>query len=643
MRDAPRRQSLPVNLALSLSVVLLCCAFLEGGARLLERRAPAAAPVAEYIWDWERMWEGDFYTVGSAAVGWPPWEEFNADGLRDRAHPRERPARTFRLAFLGDSVTFGDGLSAEDAYPQVLQQRLAAQGRRIEVFNVALWGWSTRQARLAYERLARPYRPDRVVLAVCLNDIPELHNNLARPPGWLTGLHARSALVRRVLDASGREIRSVEELFERPDSSRVRQGFTRFFDEVRALRAEVRADGAQLALIVFPFRFQLEPGAPEPLAQRRILEFCARERLACVDLLPDLATRGPDAFRDYDHLSADGARFVAARLMALDAIVPAAGWSHAAALRDALDGAVDERRVARLGALLRDDAEAERRAAAAWGLGEQGAAALGAAPSLRGALRRDADTGVRAAAAEALGRIPGAVRAAADELFAALGDESQVVRFTAARALASQPLRVEDGALARLIPLVDSPDDDVRGFAVWSLGELGPSAAEAAPALERALRDEDRRRGVASQALAKLGPAALPAAPALVDVLRADDARRRWNAAIALGRIGPAAGAHAGALRQALRDGDPRVRSQAALALGRLRAREPASVAALTDALGDDEREVRAQAARALGWLGPAATPAVERLDGLLKDDDERVRREARKALRRIATPSAGE
>ncbi len=639
MTPAPR-QSLPVNVALSLGVLLLLAATLEGGARLVQRRAPARPRVAEYIWDWERMWEGDFYTVGSVAVGWPPWEEFNADGLRDRAHSEEKPPRALRLAFLGDSVTFGDGLTADEAYPQVLQQRLVAQGRRVEVFNVALWGWSTRQARLAYERLVRRYRPERVVLAVCLNDVPELQNNLARPPAWLTDLYQVSAVVRLLLDASGREIESVEELFRKPDAARVRHGFLRFFEELRALRAAVRADGAELAVIVFPFRFQLEPGAPEPLVQRRIVEFCAREGLVCVDLLPELLTRGPQAFRDYDHLSAAGARFVAERLLARDEIVPRAGFANADVVRALLEGAAAGTHVARLAQRLADEGDAERREAAAWALGRRGELSRPALPDLSRALRADGDAGVRAAAARALGEIPGAVRAEANALLDALGDASQVVRFAAAQALGAQPLRVEDDAVTRLMPMVASDDGYVRGFAVWSLGELGPAAEPAVPALMQALREEDQRRGVAAQALAKLGPAALGAAPALVDVLACADARRRWNAAIALGRLGPGAAAHAPALVTALRDGDARVRAQAALALGRLRSRDAATVVALGQALGDESEEARAHAARALGFLGSAARPAVARLNGALRDDDARVRREARKALRRIQQPT---
>jgi hypothetical protein len=133
---------------------------------------PAAAQRADYLWDWEKQWQGDFYTMASDESGWPPGAEFNGDGLRDRSHAVEQPEGVARVAFLGDSVTFGHGLEPGEAYPQVLQALLEEEGRPVEVLSAALWGWSTRQERIAYERLVRRYRPERVVVAVCLNDIP---------------------------------------------------------------------------------------------------------------------------------------------------------------------------------------------------------------------------------------------------------------------------------------------------------------------------------------------------------------------------------------------------------------------------------------------------------------------------------------
>ena len=618
----PRRQSLAANLGLGIAVSALLLGGLEWIARLREPRRPSRE-VASYIWDWEEKWSGDFYTVGSGAVGWPPWEEFNADGVRDRAHPVEKLEGIRRLVFLGDSVTQGAGIEARQAYPQALQERLDAEGRRVEVFNVALWGWSTRQEAIAYRRIARKYRPDRVVLAVCLNDVPELQNNLSRPPGWLAALHRRSALVRRLVDAEGREIRSVEDLFEQRDSPRVREGFERFFAELRALRDEVQADGASFAVVVFPFRFQVTKDAPAPSAQERIASFCAADRIRCLDLLPRLRDVGESAFLDYDHLSAKGAG-VAAEAIEEAGLVPEAP-SEAALRRRSADDPVT--------ALAGADADA--RAAAAWALGRAPAEPR-AVDALALALRRDASALVRARATQSLGALGPAARSASPALFEALGDEREPVRWAAAQGR----WRIGLAAPADLEPLVEAlrnPDPYVRSFAAWSLGELGPAAADTVPALVEALRLEEGERGAAARALAKLGPVAATAAPALVEQLRSPEARRRFTAAEALGRIGREARSAVPSLIASLRDEDGRVRSSAAQALGRIGPDARAAVPALAGVLETDEdAHSRALAARALGQIGPAARDAVAALNAAAADPDPTVRREVAKALSRI-------
>jgi lysophospholipase L1-like esterase len=417
----PPRQSLLSNLALSAAVTLLLLAGAEAVARWLE---PVPEPVADYLWDWEEKWEGDFYTIRSDSVGWPPWVEFNGDGLRDRSHAEEKPEGVERLICLGDSVTLGDGIRAEQAYPQVLQELLDARGPGVEVFNVALWGWSTRQQRIAYRRIARRYSPDRVLLGVCLNDIPELQNNLSRPPAWLAWLHLRSALVRRVVDAPGREIRSVEELFETPRSRGVEDGFAHFFAELGALRDEVEDDGAELALLVFPFRFQLEAGAPPPLVQERIAGFCAEAGLRCVDLLPGLQRTGPEVFHDYDHLSVQGARRVA-EIVLQSGLAP-----EPLPVVELLDGARESDDV--IAAL--SSAEPDVRRAAAWALASRGAAAERTLEALVAALG-DESAPVRAEVARALGALGEDGRDAMPALFAHLEDPRQQVRWAVARAL----------------------------------------------------------------------------------------------------------------------------------------------------------------------------------------------------------------
>ena len=67
----------------------------------LEGPRPEARDVARYIWDWDEKMPGGFYVMRSEAVGWPPWQEFNGDGLRDRTRPREKPEGVWRVAILG--------------------------------------------------------------------------------------------------------------------------------------------------------------------------------------------------------------------------------------------------------------------------------------------------------------------------------------------------------------------------------------------------------------------------------------------------------------------------------------------------------------------------------------------------------------
>ena len=391
------RRGLVVNVALALASSAIFLAVLEGAARLLEKPRPPRREVADYIWDWDDKMPGGFYVMKSDGVGWPPWEEFNRDGLRDRTRTHEKAEGLRRIAILGDSVTLGAEIRPDEAYPQRLEARFRAEGRRVEVMNVALWGWSTRQERTAWQRIARAYQPDQALLAVCLNDIPELFNNLSRPPRWLTRLHEHSAVVRRLVDAEGREIDSVERLFAEPDAPRVREAMDRFFEEVRALRRDVEADGATFAVVVFPFRFQVEPEAPPPVVQQRIAAFCESERLRCLDLLPTLGRVGPSAFVDYDHLSPAGASLVADTLYASGLL--ARGDSVADLLRDALgDRATD-------------------------------------VSALTSALASAGSTGVRAECAAALGGLGRAGRAAVPALFAALQDPSEAVRAAAARAL----------------------------------------------------------------------------------------------------------------------------------------------------------------------------------------------------------------
>src|SRR5262249_33009621 len=122
-------------------------------------------------------------------------------------------------------------------------------------------------------------------------------------------------------------------------------------------------------------------------------------------------------------------------------------------------------------------------------------------------------------------------------------------------------------AVPALVQVLSDQSPVVRRWAIFALGEVGPTAPAAIPALiESFAVDDVRTRSVASAALAKMGPRALPR---LIDALRHADPRVRRGAALTLGKS-PRAREAADDLLGLLRDDDPLVREAAVDVLQRI-------------------------------------------------------------------------
>ena len=612
-----RRRSLAVNLLLSAAVTLLMLGTLEWLCRRAEPK-PAAAGRRQ-VQEWKAEAPGEhFYTMSTDNQGWPPWQEFNRDGLRDRRHAVLKTPGTHRLMFLGDSVTAGIGLAPEESFPRRLEARYDTAGVPTEVFSVALWGWSTRQQRIAYRRLGRKYAPDEVVVAVCLNDIQELEHQLSRPPALLVALHERSALVRRVVGAHRREREHVEALVLG------RRGFDHFFAELRALRDEVRQDGAVFRVVVLPYRFQVEPGAPPPAAQHSIGAFCRQEQIPFLDLLPDLLPLGASAFIDDNHLSPAGAERVALRVY--DGTFVPRPRTHA----DVLGDEPASRALS--------SGDAVKRRAAVWVLAHAHAPTAGSTATVLAATLADPEPAVVIEAARALGTLGPSASAALPSLLKLLDHPREDVRAQAARSAWSVGIgRTQAGAL---LAKVESEDEYVRHFAVWAAGQVGTAGAEAVPALLAMLDTEDGHApGPAAVSLRRLAASDASIVRTVAAGLGDGDAARRARAARNLGKLGPASAAATADLVRATEDGEENVRAEAVIALGRIEA--PAAVPALVARLRGDSGWVREEAARALGRLGPPARDAMPDLMHALQRDEPAVRRQAARALGRLGPEAA--
>ncbi len=98
--------------------------------------------------------------------------DVNRYGYRGAARAREpEPGRT-RIVALGDSYTFGVGVSAEEALPAALEAALLeSDAGSVEVLNFGVPGLDLDEVTDQYRRFAREWRPDVVVYFLFENDL----------------------------------------------------------------------------------------------------------------------------------------------------------------------------------------------------------------------------------------------------------------------------------------------------------------------------------------------------------------------------------------------------------------------------------------------------------------------------------------
>jgi SGNH hydrolase-like domain, acetyltransferase AlgX len=161
--------------------------------------------------DCRRFLYGESLTAGHPIV-------WNSAELREREFPRERPLDETRILCLGDSVTFGSGLAADQAWPRQLESELRTDfgGRRLFVINAADQGQSLREAIELLEHRWLAYEPSLVVLGFSSSMISQPDVLAPRAPASAAAPAAVPSALASALTALRRAGRRV---FERVHSS----------------------------------------------------------------------------------------------------------------------------------------------------------------------------------------------------------------------------------------------------------------------------------------------------------------------------------------------------------------------------------------------------------------------------------------
>jgi hypothetical protein len=256
----------------------------------------------------------------------------NSMGFRGAEFRRDKGARTRRLVFLGDSMTFGEGVKDEDPYPVRVCAELAraAPGLQFECQNWGVSAYNTvREAALLEWALG--FAPDVIVLGFFPNDAEELGVDLdARrvegqdalllgpSDGALDPRRCPTRLVRLVCATVGAKLRTRRVLGEYRDLfADPSPGWSASRDALRRIGAACQAERIPCYALLIPVLWDL-PDYPLLPEHRRIVAALEDAQLRVIDLLPALQVyEGPELWvHPTDPHANDAAQAVAGGLVA---------------------------------------------------------------------------------------------------------------------------------------------------------------------------------------------------------------------------------------------------------------------------------------------------------------------------------------
>jgi lysophospholipase L1-like esterase len=279
----------------------------------------------------------------------------NSLGFRGAEVASPKPPGRFRTVVLGDSLTVGYGVSDGETYAAQLERLLHERfpARQLDVVNLGVTGYSTRQEVALLSRHLPSLQPDLVLVGFYTNDLPDaLEDEPSSGPGgthivasnpqrgqvlhmaqatsWSDAQLRRS----RLAYALGRTFRrltgtgewatshySMElALLEGKSSAPLDRAWQQVETRFGRLRSLADASKFSVAIVVLPCREQVMGQFPNALYQTRVRAIADRLGFSVVDPLPFLvASRiGKDAlFVPYDrnHPSATGHRIIAESIL----------------------------------------------------------------------------------------------------------------------------------------------------------------------------------------------------------------------------------------------------------------------------------------------------------------------------------------
>jgi lysophospholipase L1-like esterase len=270
----------------------------------------------------------------------------NSLGFRAPELSRKRPEER-RILVLGDSITLGDYVNADETYPSRLEDHLKRRGESVQVVNAGIGSADIRNEYKILTESGFKVEPDMVLVGLYLND-GELSVNLAAPPlpGMIKKSYLASYLNRQItvllyrwkhrqeLHGSdkvwiekfiaGRELKKKpwlddKEGFDFLIVNNARDWGAAWFpnswktieEYLLKMRDMAERQHFKLGVVLFPVRYQIEAKYLYDNPQQSFKDLMEKLKLPHLDLLPPLRqawNANPNQLLYYDkcHLTPEG-------------------------------------------------------------------------------------------------------------------------------------------------------------------------------------------------------------------------------------------------------------------------------------------------------------------------------------------------
>ena len=226
--------------------------------------------------------------------------QLNGAGFRERTFSAVKPPGTYRIAVVGDSFTWGNGVRQQDRYSDLLQARLP---EHIEVLNFGTAGANTPEHRILVEHLLGDVHPDFVLLQWYINDVEDddaagrpvfkplipirsVHNWLNDASALYTVANMQWAETQVAFGMTHSYETYLRNRFGDPNSHDSQVDRQQLLD----LIAHCRRAGVPIGIVLFPDTAgDLGDKYPYGYLHERVLEICRMQSLTCLDLRSSFA------------------------------------------------------------------------------------------------------------------------------------------------------------------------------------------------------------------------------------------------------------------------------------------------------------------------------------------------------------------